>query len=78
MGFDNPDQLLHYRTFKQCFKFYKQEYKIITDMIREYHAYLMYGFHFFSCLVGDEREEKDMYDYRIRSSKITYSNSKDN
>ena len=65
--------LLQYKTFSHCAKFYKEEYKILTNMIQEYHAYLMYSWHLFDHLLGREREEKDLYDYRILSRRITYS-----
>jgi hypothetical protein len=77
LGLDDYNLLLQYRTYKQCVDYYTYEYKILSDMIREYHAYLIYGFHLVDCLLGKERPEEDRYDFRIITSKVTYSNSKE-
>ena len=69
------EYLLQYKTFKQCAEFYKQEYKIIVDMIHEYHAYLMYGWHLIDHLLGKEREEDDLYDFRIFTRRVTHSST---
>ena len=71
------EYLIQYKTFKQCAEFYKQEYKTIVDMIHEYHAYLMYGWHLIDHLLGKEREEDDLYDFRIFSRRIIHSSNAD-
>lgn len=71
------EYLIQYKTFKQCVEFYKQEYKTVIDMIREYHAYLMYGWHLIDHLLGKEREEDDLYDFRIFSRRVTHSSNID-
>jgi hypothetical protein len=71
------EYLIQYKTFKQCVEFYKQEYKTIVDMIREYHAYLMYGWHLIDHLLGKEREEDDLYDFRIFSRRVIPSSNTD-
>lgn len=71
------EYLIQYKTFKQCVEFYKQEYKTIVNMIREYHAYLMYGWHLIDHLLGKEREDNDLYDFRIFSRRVTHSSNTD-
>lgn len=69
------EYLIQYKTFKQCVEFYKQEYKTIVDMISEYHAYLMYGWHLVDHSLGKEREEDNLYDFRIFSRRVTHSST---
>lgn len=77
-GYDNVEFLLQYKTFSYCADYYKEEYKLVVNMIQEYHAYLLYGWHLIDHLLGREREEKDLYDYRITSRRVTYSNTSRN
>ena len=77
-GYDNVEFLLQYKTFSYCADYYKEEYKLVVNMIQEYHAYLLYGWHLIDHLLGREREEKDLYDYRITSRRVTYSNTNRN
>ena len=62
-GSQDLQTILALKQFKQCLAFYKMEYKITADMIKEYSEYIWNG-HIIDTLLGNYRAEKDLWDHR--------------
>lgn len=63
--------LITYRDFKLCADFYEQEVKTCDDMLDEYRCFFNANWHFITIgLLGFERREEDMVDYRTLPLKI--------
>ena len=65
----NPDleTLMALKQFKICMDFYRDETKILDDMLLEYTEYVLSG-HVIDTLVGNIRPDEDLYDYRGRGN----------
>jgi len=62
-GSQDLDAIVALRQFRKCERFYKDELAILRDMKKEYRAYV-FGGHIWDTLVGKERSESDLVDYR--------------
>ena len=54
--------------YRYCGEFYKKEFDIAKEMLREYWAYLRAGHFIEQVLLRRTRVEKDMYDFRGNNS----------
>ena len=50
--------------YRYCGEFYKKEFDIAKEMLKEYWAYLRAGHFIEQVLLGRTRVEEDMYDFR--------------
>ena len=66
LGNQDLQTLLALKQFKQCLSFYTREYEIARDMIKEHNEY-MWNWHIIDTLIGNYREEKDLWDHRGKS-----------
>jgi hypothetical protein len=65
MGNPDLETLMALKQFKICTDFYKDETKILNDMLSEYTEYVLSG-HVIDTLVGNIRPDEDLYDHRGR------------
>jgi hypothetical protein len=63
LGTQDLQTILALKQFKQCLEFYKREYKIARDMLDEHSEYI-WNWHIIDTLIGNYREEKDLWDHR--------------
>lgn len=62
--YTTTDTLIQYRTLLICADYYKQEADMIYDMIIEYLVYLARGHVMSDVVLGNQRKEEDLRDYR--------------
>ena len=62
-GSQDLETLLALKQFKQCLRFYTHESDVAREMIDEYWEYI-WNWHIFDTLLGNYREEKDLWDHR--------------
>lgn len=62
-GNQDLETLLALKQFKQCLVFYKEEYRIVRGMIKEYWEYI-WNWHIIDTLIGNYRSEEDLWDHR--------------
>ena len=56
------ESLIVYAQFCQCFEFYKEEIRMVTELMKEYHYYMFDG-RVIKSLLGYERPEEDLVPY---------------
>ena len=64
-GESDLETLMALKQFKICMDFYKDETKILDDMLSEHTEYVLSG-HVIDTLVGNIRSDDDLYDHRGR------------
>lgn len=57
-------EILSIKQVKDCADFYFREYETLKDMISEFRCYVRYGHRIRMLLLGEERPEEDMTDWR--------------
>ena len=62
-GIQNFKTILALRQFNQCRHFYEIEKLIAEDMLNE-HLYYVFSGHIWDTLIGNDRKEEDLVDYR--------------
>lgn len=60
----DPQLLISVKEMERVAKFYKEEAKILSEMIKEYNLYIWYGGHFIKSLFGEVRAAEDLWDFR--------------
>lgn len=63
LGNQDLQTLLALKQFKQCLSFYTHEYETARDMLEEHSEYI-WNWHIIDTLIGNYREEKDLWDHR--------------
>jgi hypothetical protein len=62
-GTQDLQTILALKQFKQCLTFYERESEIARDMLKEHSEYI-WNWHIIDTLIGNYREEKDLWDHR--------------
>lgn len=63
-AYTTSDTLIQYRTFLICADYFNQEARAVYDMMDEYTAYLTSGHIMSDVVLGYQRKEEDLRDYR--------------
>ena len=63
-GCENVRLLISAKQVRDCAEFYREECETLKDMLREFRCYVSYGHRISMLLLGFERPEEDMTDWR--------------